>query len=54
MSAAEEGEQGFLSDGEGVEGPGGLRRRRSKRYVGYDGEFRLELEGEGGNGVRQW
>ncbi|KAK4055337.1 hypothetical protein OIV83_000620 [Microbotryomycetes sp. JL201] len=24
------------------------------RHVGYDGDFRHELEGEGGSGVRQW
>lgn len=28
-------------------------RGRGKIH-GYDGEFRKELEGEGGNGVRQW
>lgn len=32
---------------------GGSRKKRGVG-VGYDGEFRQELEGEGGNGVRQW
>lgn len=32
---------------------GGPRKKRGVG-VGYDGEFRQELEGEGGNGVRQW
>ena len=35
---------------EGIEEAGGRRRTKT----GYDGEFRKELEGEGGNGVRQW
>lgn len=39
-------------------GGGSLRgwgsRRSGGRPKGYDGEFRQELEGEGGNGVRSW
>lgn len=33
---------------------GSLSRRRTGGGGGYDGEFRAELEGEGGNGVRSW
>lgn len=40
------------SDLEEIEGE--LAARRGAKGVGYDGEFRQELEGEGGNGVRQW
>lgn len=48
-------EGGLSSTGEEEER---VRRRRTSRKVrsgeGYDGDFRQELEGEGGNGVRQW
>ncbi|KAM0793320.1 hypothetical protein ACM66B_000778 [Microbotryomycetes sp. NB124-2] len=32
----------------------GDRASIRSRHVGYDGDFRTELEGEGGSGVRQW
>ncbi|GAA5899900.1 hypothetical protein JCM6882_006997 [Rhodosporidiobolus microsporus] len=38
----------FMASG----GGGSLRRVGARR--GYDGEFRREFEGEGGNGVRSW
>lgn len=40
------------SDMEDIEGE--LSARRAAKGVGYDGEFRQELEGEKGDGVRQW
>lgn len=39
-----------------VGGNGGLRRRKGDKHLkgaGYDGEFKAELEGEFGNGLRQ-
>lgn len=55
-SARGEGEywpagEALAEEGEGELEEGGRRRTRGK---GYDGEFRKQLEGEGGNGVRQW
>lgn len=55
-SARDEGWTWPVGDGieeersEGAAEEGGGRRKRT----GYDGEFRKELEGDGGNGVRQW
>ncbi|GAA5957454.1 hypothetical protein JCM10213_001324 [Rhodosporidiobolus nylandii] len=33
---------------------GGASLRRARTRTGYDGEFRREFEGDGGNGVRSW